>query len=239
MLWVNGYTGTLSQITQLTPKPGGRYWGKHGQMGSYVMQDWSAMYIDPDMSLLSNAKARFKAGYHFALENERIIRNNILINGNLFQMVAHGTGIAFAEGISAYFYDEKGIVTDTAIYIPGSVLGRIPQSRRAVNCRILASTGKPAKSKIRYEDILIHETDLSNGFCKYSIVITEKQAEEKTGQLYFRGSLARPSLSQLRFGSPMALWATVYHAMIMYKSTDKEDAIYNVKSVMLEKFIMN
>jgi hypothetical protein len=243
MLWVNGYSGALAQVLKLNPKTGKPYWGKSVNTAGTILKDWNWMFIDPDMSFLSTPASLFKAGYHFALENDYIIRNNILLSGNLLQIVAHGRGIAFAEGISAYFYEEKGIVTDLSIYIQGTALAATPQSRRSVNCRLVVSSdGNKGSNILKFRDISIHENDLQNGFCKYAITLESKECDNKTSHLFFKGAVSGRSSRSMPASRPLALWSSIDHALKMHIENEVDayaTRIENVKNVVFEKFSMN
>jgi hypothetical protein len=247
MLWVNGYSGTIAQMLKLAPKTGRAYWGKNLNAAGSVLKDWNWMFIDPDISLISSPAARFKAGYHFALENERTIRNNILLNGNMFHIVAHGKGVAFAEGISAYFYEEKGIITDFAMYLQGTNLQYTPQSRRAVDCRIVCTNAgdilKKQAASLKFKDASIFENDLFNGFCRYAIILAGRESDHKTSHLYFKGAISGKRSQNLHFNRPFALWSSIGHAIKMYEKSELDscsDKLLNVKNVMMfEKFSMN
>jgi hypothetical protein len=246
MLWVNGYSGALAQLFKLAPKTGRAYWGKNIHSCGYLLKDWNWMFIDPDTSLLSTPAIRFKAGYHFAIEHDRIIRNNIILSGNILQIVAHGAGVAFAEGIASYFYEEKGIVTDLAIYIQGSNMSSIPQSRRAVECRIITETKtdflRNRRGSLRFKDVTILESDLKNGFCKYEINLENKEFDQKTSNLYFKRTDNLRLHRNMHFYRPFALWSSIDHALKMYIESEIDSVstkIENVRDVMFEKYTMN
>jgi hypothetical protein len=246
MLWVNGYSGALAQLFKLAPETGKPYWGESINSAGYLLKDWNWMFIDPDLSLLATPSIRFKAGYHFALEHDRIIRNNIILSGNILQIVAHGTGVAFAEGIASYFYEEKGIVTDLAIYIQGTNMSAIPQSRRAVDCRIVTTTKtdflRNRKGSLRFKDVTIVEKDLKNGFCKYAISLESKEADSTTNNLYFKRTDSYRLHRNMHFHRSYALWSSIDHALKMYIESEIDSYstnIENVRDVMLEKFSMN
>jgi hypothetical protein len=219
MLWVNGYSGTIAQMLKLAPKTGRAYWGKNLNAAGSVLKDWNWMFIDPDISLISSPAARFKAGYHFALENERTIRNNILLNGNMFHIVAHGKGVAFAEGISAYFYDCRIVCTNA-----GDIL-------------------KKQAASLKFKDASIFENDLFNGFCRYAIILAGRESDHKTSHLYFKGAISGKRSQNLHFNRPFALWSSIGHAIKMYEKSELDscsDKLLNVKNVMMfEKFSMN
>jgi len=247
MLWINGYCGKPARMFKITPKPGRAYWGKNLSAAGYVLKDWNWIFIDPEIKAISSPLARFKEGYLFAQENEGIIQNNILVCGNMLQIVAHGQGVAFAEGVSAYFYEEKGIVTDLAIYLQGTNMGSIPQSRRAVECRVVCSSDNDLpiykrKTALRYKDIVIVENDLGNGFCRYSISLDDKEASQKMSHLYFRFSLKDKSAHFMHINRSFPLWSAVEHGLSMYIENEVDsysDNVVDVRNVMLEKHIMN
>jgi len=233
-------------MLKITPRPGRAYWGENLNAAGYVLKDWHWIFIDPEIKPISSPSARFKEGYTFARENENIIRNNILVCGNLFQIVAHGQGVAFAEGVSAYFYEEKGIVTDLSIYLQGTNMGAVPQSRRAVECRVVCSSDNDLsvykrKTSLRVKDISITENDLDNGFCRYSISLANGDASN-INHLYFRFSLKDKSAHFMHINRSFPLWSAIEHGLGLYIENEVDsysDNVADVRNVMLEKHIMN
>jgi len=246
MLWVNGYSGSIAQFLKMVPKAGKPYWEKSVIAAGQILKDWNWMFIDPDTHLFSTAKANFKSGYDFAQENERTIQNNILISGNMLQIVAHGKGIAFAEGIAAWFYEEKGIVTDLAIYLDGTYLSATPQTRRAIDCRIEYTTtsnkSKKRRPSLKFKDATVIESDLNNGFFRYAITLASRESDHKTDNLYFK-NMAQPKVHfSQSSNSQFALWSAIDHAIKMYVDSEIlyfSGKVENIKYVAFEKFSMN
>ena len=246
MLWINGYCGKPARMFKITPKPGRAYWGGNLSAAGYVLKDWNWIFVDPEIKAITSPSARFKEGYVFAQENENIIRNNIMVCGNMFQIVAHGQGVAFAEGVSAFFFEEKGIVTDLSVYIQGTNMGAIPQSRRAVECRVVCTTDNDLpiykrKSTLRFKDVCITENNLGNGFCRYSIALPSSDSG-KISNLYFRFSLKDKSAHFMHINRSFPLWSSIEHGLNMYIENEVDsysDNVADVRNVMLEKYIMN
>ena len=152
MWWINGYTSPAAQALKLFRKPGKAYWGVCVDKAGSILKDWNSLFIHPNNSIFTCTKRRFEAGYNFAALNERKLRENIFLSGNSLQIIAHGRGVAFAEGMAAYFYEEKGIIADLALYINGSFLKKIPQSRRADSVSGIRRSALTGATKSMYGD---------------------------------------------------------------------------------------
>ena len=247
MLWINGYSRKGTQLLKLTPKPGRAYWGNHLSSAGYVFNDWHWVFVDPEIKTISTPASRFREGYLFALENEKIIRNNILVCGNKFQIVAHGQAVAFAEGVSAYFFEEKGIVTDLAVYLQGARLAETPQCRRAVDCRVVCTSDNNLRfpknqDSLKFKDVTVYEKDLQTGYFRYTIALTDKENNHKISHLYFRFSLKDKRSHFMHLKRSFPLWSSVEHGLKMYIENEIDscaDNVADVRNMMLEKHIMN
>lgn len=226
MWWINGYTSPLAQSLKLFQKPGKAYWSVCVDKAGHILKDWNSLFIHPNNSIFTPAKIRFEAGYNFAALNERKLRENIFISGNSLQLIAHGRGVAFAEGMAAYFYEEKGIIADLAIYINGTSLAVIPQSRRAVNCRIQMKTvgdwiGNKRNENLRHQNVIITEKQLKEGFCKYSCLLNDRNGESRTSSLFLRGNITPLNAHHPYLSRSYNLWAAIKHSIQLFNESSQ------------------
>lgn len=230
MWWINGYTSPVVQSLKLFQKPGKAYWGVCVDKASRILKDWNALFIHPNNSIFSCAKRRFEAGYNFAALNERKLRENIFLSGNSLQIIAHGRGVAFAEGMAAYFYEEKGIIADVAIYLNGANLKNIPQSRRAVHCRIQVKTVgdlvcNKKNENLRHHNLSIIEKQLKDGFCKYSCQLTDRSGENRVSELFLKGRITPFNAHKSHLHRSFNLWAALTHGMQMFHESNAEEMV--------------
>ena len=126
-------------------------------------------------------------------------------------------------------------------------MGAVPQSRRAVECRVVCSSDidlpiYKRKTALKFKDIVILENDLGNDFCRYSISLDTKEPDPKTNNLYFRFSLKDKSAHFMHINRSFPLWSAVEHGISMYIENEVDsysDNVADVRNVMLEKHIMN
>jgi hypothetical protein len=173
MIWINGYTSKWSAFLKLKSEGGKAYWGKSIQDAGVMLRDWSHVFIDPKSPLFSTALSRFRSGYEFGARNYGWLRSYSRLAGHHLHIISHGHGLAFAEGLAAYLFEEKGVRTSVLIGLEGSQLKHVPQSRSAVETRLCLATGKNSekapKSFLRFCHIAVIQSPLKSGFIKYAL----------------------------------------------------------------------
>jgi hypothetical protein len=219
MLLVNGYTGIVAQKLRLAPQGGRLYWPKNILYPGKLLNDLNLCYIHPCTSALSSAKGRFQDGYEFAFKNEHSLMDHILVTGNDLKIIAHSQGVAFAEGIAAYLFEEKNYQTSLLIALNGEQMATTPQSRCAISTRIVfRTTGDKVTNKfnqtLRIRNLSILESKLKSGFIKYAFYksVNESFADSS---LYFRGSYGLMNAHIAHSHRPSLLWRAVRHALLL------------------------
>jgi hypothetical protein len=218
----------------LAPEEGKAYWGEYMGMAGYALKDWNWMFIHPNTSAFSSAKSRFEAGYSFAVANEKKLSEHIFLCGNTLQIISHSQGVAFAEGLSAFFFEEKGIVTELSIHLQGMQMASTPQSRRAVNCRIVWRTTNDMvtnkrRQTLRHADVNIMEESLDGSFCKYTFDVQAQNGELVKSHLYLRGKIKTVKAHCVHRHRQFQLWTAVSHAMKLFRDT-RIEALSNTEN---------
>lgn len=216
MLWVNGYTGWVWHKAGLTSAPGREYWAEDISSAMNVLKDWNCWFIEPEGLGFGRPGWRYKAGYAFAQKNLYRIRQHMLLSGNRLSIVAHGRGIAFAEGIAASLYEERGIQTDILIALEGIRRAAAPQQPDAVAARIYFRHRSPGVSAVEESshylaDVHITEENLPTGFCRYSFEAGRLVHPFQLGSIYLRGRvpfMARFATNRLR---QFHVWTAIAH----------------------------
>jgi hypothetical protein len=227
MLLVNGYTGKLAQKLGLAP-PGGRlYWPQSIAYPARLLSDLNLCYIHPCTRAFSSAKSRFHAGYEFASQNEPRLLNHVMVTGNDLKIIAHSQGVAFAEGIAAYLYEEKNIQASLLIALNGEQMSKTPQSRCAIATRISFRTeGDMVTNKfdenLKIRSLSIVEKKTPTGFIKYSFYKTVNEEAEDSA-LYFRGSYNVMSAHIAHRTRPNFIWRAVRHGLLMLQADAEEE----------------
>ena len=227
MLWINGYTTRTAQLLGISPKEGMSYWGRNLELSGYMLKDWNWLFIHPNSSLIGSARSRFEAGYNFAILNERQLLDHVILSGNSLQMVAHQHGVAFAEGIAAYLYEEKSIAVEYAVYLQGTQMGTMPQTRRAINCRIVFKSESNfflynANDDLRFADVVIKESLLDDHFCKYDFTVQAQNGECIKNYLYLRNESGVYKSNNIHLHRPFQVSTAVAHARKLYEDTRME-----------------
>ena len=241
MLLINGYTGKLGRWLRLTPREGRHYWAEHLHFPVKVLKDWNLCFIHPSSRALSSAKERFHCGYDFAHKHERRLREHVLLSGNSMKIVAHSQGVAFAEGIAAYFYEEKGIQCDLLIALNGEQMAATPQCRNAILSRIsLRTQGDVLTNKkdenLRLVDVSIVEKGLKSGFVKYDFFLAPKP-EEIESTLYFKGRFNWRKAHIPHRDRPYSLWDAIRHGLQLHSDKQNENAYPEQSSSDLSSLI--
>lgn len=226
MLLINGYTSSLAQKLKLAPIEGKPYWANSVQFPIKILKDCNICYIHPATALLSSAKERFHLGYDFAYRHEKKIKEHLILSGNYLKIVAHSQGVAFAEGISAYFFEERGLKTDVLIALNGEQMASTPQSRNAINCRIsLRTKGDLVTNKrnedLTFTDVSILEDNVNGEFIKYDFFLPTIQ-EKSVSSLYFKGSYNWRTAHIPHLARPRYVWDAVKHGLQLHTEKQME-----------------
>jgi hypothetical protein len=206
--------------------PGRGYWASDLSSIMTVLKDWNCWFIEPEGFWFSSTAWRYKAGYAFAQKNLYKIRQHMLLSGNRLSIVAHGKGIAFAEGLAASLYEERGIRTEILVALEGLGPAVSPQQPDAVSARIHFrhrnfSSSRGEETSCYLADVHITEQNLPSGFCRYSFQAGRLVHPLQLGSIYLRGNVpfaARFATNRLR---PFHIWTAIAHGqkMIEYART--------------------
>lgn len=226
MLWINGHTGWLGRLLGIMPPPGKEYWSSNYKYSARVTGDGTNnIYIDANDFFFSSSQKRFNNGYEYGRSNFMSLFEHYLLCGNSLKIIAHSQGVAFAEGLAAYLYNEKGIKVDETYYLQGSGLGTIPQVKEAVKYRVVFKTindkiANKWNENIQYADVVITEKGLKTGFCKYLYTIYLPNGEVfsslfiQKGRIIFMREHTAHRLRQYQVWSAIAHGNSVYRELI-------------------------
>lgn len=229
MLWINGHTGWLGKLLGIMPPPGKEYWAPNNTFIAKVIGgDGNDIYIDANDYFFSSSARRFNNGYKYGRVNFLDIFEQYLISGNSLKIIAHSQGVAFAEGLAAYLYNEKGIKVDEAYYLQGNGLGTIPQVKEAVKYRVVFKTHKDKiankwNEDMQFADVIITEKDLNTGFCKYLY-----NMHFPTGEVFSSIYIQKGKLIFMREHTAHRLrqnqvWSAIAHGNNIYRELTKKN----------------
>ncbi len=239
MLCINGYSNSFLSFLGIVPPKGRKYWAKEQGSQFFVLKDFNCVYIDTGAGFLSTAGKRYRLGYDYARKNLDMLRSHILLSGNRLQIVAHSHGVAFAEGIAAYLYEEQMFVTDLLIALQSCQAAQTPQLKKAVNCRVeLKTTGdfivNRQMQKLNYSNIEITETALPTGFVRYRILQTGQVLINGAEYIYLRKKiplLKRHMASRTR---QFEIWTAINHALAVYNLSSENTCLFSPKHIQPE-----
>ena len=164
-------------------------------------------------------------GYHFASENASKLVEHNLLSGNRLTIIAFGNGIAFAEGIAAFLFEEKRTKVYLAIYIYGNAVDKVPQLEEAVNFRIvLGKTGKATPLKrfntLMFKNIYVEEKRLPARFYKFSVYAYVKNDKYPIGFFIQKDKGVRSLLRRNKEASPALFWGIISHSISLLETAD-------------------
>ncbi|MGZ5280741.1 MAG: hypothetical protein ACXWEY_00535 [Bacteroidia bacterium] len=221
MLWVNGYTSFFTSTLKLSPKGNRKYWAKNQNSAFFVLKDFNSLYINPVSGFLSSAKKRYREGYNYAQRNAGLLNSHILLSGNRLQIVAHSHGVAFAEGIAAFLYEEKRFVTELLVALQSCQAADTPQISKAIKCRIEFKTDgdfivNRNQEKLNCANIEITETALKSGFVRYRIVQNLQINAIGAEYIFMRKKIPLLKRHMAARTRQFEIWTAINHALATY-----------------------
>jgi len=215
MLWIDGHKISGKLVEK----------GKNLEAAAEILNDWNCFAIQSGSAFVFNAEKRFQMGYHFASENAAKLIEHTMLSGNRLTIVAYGRGIAFAEGIAAFLYEERRIKVHRALLVYGNWLKKTPQLEESIKYRIvIGRAGKKHGSNGMnipvFKSIYLEEKKLPGSFYKYNIYAYLNRDKYPLG--FFIKKDKRPKLSFIskKSNQPALFWDVVSHAINTLETAD-------------------
>lgn len=239
MLWINGYTSMFTSALKITPHGGRGYWAETQNSAFFVLKDFNSLYINPGSGFLSSAKKRYRDGYRYAQKNISLLRSHILLSGNRLQIVAHSHGVAFAEGIVAFLYEEQLFVTELLVALQSCQAAETPQVAKAVKCRIEFKTEgdfivNRNQQKLSFTNIEITETALKTGFVRYRILQNRQLNTSGAEYIYIRKKIPLLQRHMAANTRQFEIWTAINHALVTYGQHKDVSYLFSKKHLQPE-----